>query len=247
MGTGGGDHPTHVLYRSLLAQEKIQVSFLSDKAPIRFNFEINDRKYNHPGFEEDLASFPKLMRSVKRGDLLVLTGRLPMGMNDGLYASWVRAFGRKGVRVAVDASGRSLTLALKAKPWFFKVNLFEFSEAVGRKIGNLGQLAKSLEKLCLSRGLEHGAVTDGPNGAIVWRGREVYHVRGRSAGSKLVVGAGDGFLAGYLWCLQKRMDLRDSARNACALAATIASHGIHGFDQTDVLRTLKSVKIRRPS
>ena len=247
IGTGGGDHPTHVLYRSLLAKERIPVSFLSDTAPIRFNFEINDRKYNHPGFEEDLTAFSKLLGSVKQGDLLVLTGRLPRDMNDGLYASWVKIFNKKGVRVTVDTSGKALVLALKTKPWFFKVNLFEFSEAMGKKFKSLDQIGRSLEKVCLSRGLDHGAITDGVNGAIVWNGRKAYRVKGSSVRSALVVGAGDGFLAGYLWSVQKSLDLKDSARNACALGTTVAGYGIQGFDRADVLRTLKGVKIRRVS
>ncbi|HXL73009.1 MAG TPA: hypothetical protein VN963_05220, partial [bacterium] len=54
LGTGGGLDPTHVLYRALLAQEKLKVFFLSQKTPIRFNLVTRmnreAHKYNHPGF-----------------------------------------------------------------------------------------------------------------------------------------------------------------------------------------------------
>src|ERR1051326_2028904 len=44
LGTGGGTHSTHVLYRSLLREEGLQARFLSDQAPIRLNLVIQDQK-----------------------------------------------------------------------------------------------------------------------------------------------------------------------------------------------------------
>src|SRR5579859_783254 len=84
LGTGGGEHPTHVLYRALLKSENLQARFLSQDVPIRFNLVMDakghSRKYNHPGFKTDLPSLPVLSKAVKPGDFLVLTGRLPEGM-----------------------------------------------------------------------------------------------------------------------------------------------------------------------
>ncbi len=249
IGTGGGDDPTHILYRALLTKERLAVSFLSNDAPIRLNLVVdngkNARKYNHPGFEEDLTAFPRLLKAVKKNDLLVMTGRLPDGMNESLYASWVKAFGRRGVRTVVDASGKALVFALKAKPWFFKVNLYEFSEAMSKNFKNLDNVGRSLEKVCLSRGLVHGAITDGSHGAIVWKGREAFRVHGRSIRSKLIVGAGDGFLAGYLKCVSAGKSLKESAVFACASGAAVATQNIRGFDKKSVEKHLKSVKVKK--
>src|ERR1039457_2663641 len=75
LGTGGEEHPTHVLYRSLLNKEGLAVRFLGGKAPIRFNAVVGTRKklakYNHPGFELDLKSFGLLYRALKKNDFLV--------------------------------------------------------------------------------------------------------------------------------------------------------------------------------
>lgn len=249
MGTGGGSDPTHVLYRSLLAHEKLKAFFLSQKTPIRMNLvtRVNreSHKYNHPGFETNINGFPRLLAKVKKGDTLVLTGRLPQGVNDSLYASWVEAFNRKGVKTVVDASGKALLHAIKAKPWFFKSNLFEISEALGQRVKNLKQAQVLVRKNWLKNNFRHGALTDGSSGAILWKDQECYSIQTPKVTSSLVVGAGDGFLAGYLYGLRKGKSLKEAAAWAGAFGATVAASGIRGFSREKAGRFYKQVKVRR--
>jgi len=249
LGTGGGSDPTHVFYRALLNQEKLKVEFLSSKAPIRFNLTLHTRarsaKYNHSGFETELTGFSKFVSRVKKRDLLVLTGKLPKGVNESLYASWIETFNKKGVQTIVDASGKPLLHALKAKPWFFKSNLFEISEALGRRIKTLKEAEGLVKKNWLKASFRHGALTDGSSGAIVWKDRECYLVQGPKVSSALVVGAGDGFLAGYLKGVNTGKGLKESAALASACGAVVAAAGIHGFTSEKVSKQLKQIKMRR--
>ena len=247
LGTGGEDHPTHVLYRSLLKKEGLSIQFLGGVAPIRFNAVVESGKtrgkYNHPGFELDLKSFGRLHRTIKKNDLLVLTGRLPQGMNPALYGSWIKAFNRKGVRTVVDTSGDALREALAAKPWFFKVNLFEFSEAFHLKLSNLKKVVPLVPGLIKS-GLLHGAVTHGPEGVLAWNGSEIVFTKPpQDKIPHLVVGAGDGFLAGYLFSLQNRKSFIESVRFACATGAVVARTGITGFDKRLVGKIFRKIKV----
>jgi 1-phosphofructokinase len=249
LGTGGGSDPSHVLYRSLLAQKKLKALFLSRKMPIRLNLVTRIRqeahKYNHAGFETDLSDFSRLLAKVRKNDTLVLTGRLPKGVNDSLYASWIETFNRKGVKTVVDASGKSLLHAIKAKPWFFKSNLFEISEAMGQRIQNLKQAQVLVRKNWLKSSFRHGALTDGSSGAILWKDQECYLIQTPKVASALVVGAGDGFLAGYLYGLRKGKDLKEAATWAGAFGATVAAGGIQGFRREEVFSFYKRVKVRR--
>jgi 1-phosphofructokinase family hexose kinase len=249
LGTGGEDHPTHVLYRSLLKKEGLHIRFLGGAAPIRFNAVVDSGKtrgkFNHPGFELDLKTFGQLHRMVRKNDLLVLTGRLPQGMNPALYGSWIKAFNRKGVRTVVDTSGAALREALSAKPWFFKVNLFEFSEAIHRKLSKLKQVIPLVPGL-IKAGLLHGAVTNGPEGALVWNGPEiVWAGTPKKNAASLVVGAGDGFLAGYLKGLESKKSFVDCVRLACAAGSTVALSGIGGFKTSLLQKQIKKVKVKR--
>ncbi len=249
LGTGAGTHPTHVLYRTLLAKEKLKVRFLSDKTPIRFNVVLHEKskskKFNHPGFETHFSHFAQLLKAVKKGDLLVLTGRLPQGVDEFLYASWIDVFNRKGVRTIVDTSGVPLALALKSKPWFFKVNRHEISDVVPKKLKNPKSMIAWVKTNWIKKGFGHGAITDGASGAICWRYPEAYWVRGPYVKRSLVVGAGDGFLAGYLSGFHSGKSFKESVRLAAGFGSTVAAVGIQDFSKVDVQRHLKSVRIRR--
>lgn len=250
LGAGGGSHPTHLLFQALLKREGLPVRYLSSKAPIRLNVvtEMGEKKqkYNHPGFELDLTDFGKLDRSVKRGDLIVLTGRLPQGMSPALYQAWVDAFNRKGVWTAVDTSGKALYEVLQAKPWFFKVNLAELSEALGWTVPGLFAVPTLRRTVLVKAGLVHGAVTDGANGAVVWNEEEILSVKYSGKAAKgFVVGAGDAFLAGYLKGIHQNKSLKDRAILACATATAVAQSGIMDFDPRLVSRLVKNVKVKK--
>ncbi len=250
LGTGGGSHPTHVLLKTLLKREGIPVRYLSSKAPIRLNVVVGTgekkQKYNHSGFELDLTDFGQLDRSVKRGDLLVLTGRLPHGMNPGLYRAWVDAFNRKGVWTVVDTSEKALYEVLQAKPWFFKVNLEELSEAMGWTVPGLFAVPTLRRTVLVKAGLVHGAVTDGANGAVVWNEEEILSVKYSGKATKgFVVGAGDGFLAGYLRGIHQNKNLKDRANLACATATAVAQTGIMGFNPQMVSKLIQGVKVTK--
>jgi len=247
LGTGGGNHPTHVLFQRLLEREGLAVRFLSSQVPVRLNIVTDQggqrKKYNHPGFELDLTDFGKLDGAVKNGDLLVLTGRLPQGMNPGLYGSWIKAFNRRNVWTVVDTSDKALAEALKAKPWFFKVNLQELSGALGGKIISLAALRILKHSLFNRFGIIHGAVTDGANGAVVWNAEETLWVKYSGKPVKgFVVGAGDGFLAGYLRGVHQNKKLRDRAVLACATATAVAQTGITGFKPQMVDSLVKKIR-----
>lgn len=249
LGTGAGTHPTHVLYRTLLVKKKLKVRFLSDETPIRFNVVLHEKseskKFNHPGFETHFPHFDQLLKAVKKGHLLVLTGRLPQGVDEFLYASWIDIFNRKGVRTIVDTSGVPLALALRSKPWFFKINRHEISEIIPKRLTGSKSIIAWVRNNWVKKGFGHGAITDGASGAICWRYPEAYWVRGMNAKRPIVVGAGDGFLAGYLNGFHSGKTFKESARLAAAFGAAVASVGINCFSKKDAQRLLKSVRIRR--
>jgi len=247
LGTGGGNHPTHRLYRSLLGKEGLSAKFLSDKAPVRINAVSSDgrssRKYNHPGTKLPPGVFLKLLPSVARKDTVVLTGRLPGGMKESTYADWIKVFRKRGVRTVIDTSGKPLAEALKSGPSFFKVNLIEFSEACGRKFKGLDPVRRVIP-IFLRHDLSHGAVTNGAEGALVWGEGRVLRVSAPKARKGLVVGAGDAFLAGYLRAWEAGKGLEERAGLACAAASVVAFAGISGFRAPLAAAARKTVKVR---
>ena len=251
-GAGSGEDSTHVLYRSLLKQEGLPVHFLPNPRPIRFNLVLHEKnsssKHNHPGFPfAGSAALLKTLKSrLKRGDLLVLNGRLPQD-NEGLYAELIRLFNPRGVKTILDTSGVGLKKALEARPWFWKVNLHELKQAWGVRWKDLAKLVPQVPRL-RQKGLIHGAVTHGPEGALVWDSSRLYRVFSDiQFKSRLIVGAGDGFLAGYLAAYQAGLDLKDRSLWAGALGATVAEYGIQGFTADHFKQNLKKVRVKEIS
>jgi|GEM_PF-1144781 len=239
LGSGGGTDPSHVLYAALLRREGLRASYVDPVAPIRLNLVTHQpessSKYNHSGFPlsaKSLATYEReTLARLKRGDTWVLAGRVPFGASLERVPAWVKRLERQGVRCVVDTSGLLLKALLKASPSFLKVNLHEIGEALGREIDSLEDLLAMLPSL-QSRGLRHGAVTDGDRGALLWDGAEIAlalppKVR---ASSRVVVGAGDAFLAGYLKAWRDHASLTERARWAVASGACVAKDGIDGFD-----------------
>jgi len=250
-GAGGGGHPTHVLYESLLRGEGLRAEALDPEAPIRTNLVMTGRgpaeKYNHPGFalsRDSLARFERTFSSFPPGDFFVLTGRCPKGFPASRAAGWVRRLEKRGVHCWVDTSDEPLRALLGAGPSFLKVNLFELGEALGREFKNLEQLIPLLPTLH-RRGLRHGAITQGAEGVLAWEGPEVVRARPPKVSrlQPLVVGAGDGFLAGYLHAWRGKKNLAERVRWALASGTTVAAKGIMGFDPKLVARLAAQVKV----
>lgn len=252
LGAGGGKDPTHVLYSALLAREGLRASYLDPASPIRLNLVTHrggtSDKYNHPGFSlapEALRTYGRSTLSrTRRGDVWVLTGRVPRGLSAGVLRRWMGVLRTRGVRRVIDTSGESLRALLGERPDFVKVNLHEFGEALGRRFRSLDELWALLPALH-ARGLTHGAVTDGARGALAWEGAEA--VRSHSAPSvralPLVVGAGDAFLAGYLRAWGRGRPLRDRMREASAAGCAVAVRGIAGFTPREAARWEKKASL----
>ena len=248
LGAGGGEDPAHFLHGKLLKQEGLSATFLDLQAPIRMNAVVDENgvkgKYNHLGFPLRKNIWKTLLKSVRSGDHWVLAGRLPRGMDPQSQAQWILSAQKKGAKVLLDTSGQALWAALKAKPWFFKVNLYELSEVVRQRFQSLEQVPALMRKM----GLEHGAVTDGPNGAVLWEKGECFRVRmGKPVNGSLVVGAGDAFMAGYLKALMEKMPLIFRAVLANACGAAVARTDLHRFSPLGVSQLLKYTVLKRIS
>ncbi len=250
LGTGGGEEPTEILYRNLIKKEGLRVRFLNKGTPVRINVVLSEKnklgKYNHAGFKLEDSILKPAQNEMKPNDFAVLTGRLPEGMNPKWMKSTIEVLNKKRVRVMVDSSGEALKYALMARPWFFKVNLFELSEALGKSFKDLNQIQGLIQKQFSKQGLTHGAVTHGSEGAILWKNNEIYQMDVfEKFKPSLVVGAGDGFLAGYIKGIQMGLEVQGAARLACAAGTVVALLGIRGFEPKQVTPWLNKVQIRR--
>lgn len=175
---------------------------------------------------------------------VTLSGRLPPGVPDGIYAELIEIARGFGVRCALDASGRALIEGVAARPWMVKPNLYELRTLVGRDVTTTDEIASAAERL-FGTGVHWIVVTLGIHGCVC-RTRECAvlavppAVRFVSA-----VGSGDSFLAAFLWSLEQDRPVDDALRLATAAgAANAATYGAGFVDPREVVRLTEQVQVK---
>jgi 1-phosphofructokinase family hexose kinase len=170
---------------------------------------------------------------------MTVSGSLPRGAPDEGYRDLVRDARAAAVRVALDAEGVPLRLAVDAGPDIVKINQTEAAELLGvptsRRVEALAAAAKLRE---LAGGAGHaGIVTRGAEGVAVvapdgtrYEGR--LYVRHRYP-----VGSGDAFLAGLVAALMDDSPWPDALR--AALGAATANAELPGAGRLDPARAVR--------
>jgi 1-phosphofructokinase family hexose kinase len=188
------------------------------------------------------AAWTELMQTVSEawtpGGWLTISGSLPRGAPDDGYRDLVAEARAAGVRVAVDAEGERLRLALEARPDVVKVNQAEARELLGVPTARREEALSAASKLRdLAGGDGHaGIVTRGADGVVLaapdgtlFEG--MLYVRGRYP-----VGSGDAFLAGLITALD-RAEAWDEAL-CVALGAATANAELAGAGKLDPARAV---------
>ena len=178
---------------------------------------------------EALDRLAEKLRALRPGDYLVLAGSLPGSVPADVYARLLRAV-PAGVRTAVDTSGPALVEAVKAEPFFIKPNLDELGEIFGRPIPPEEALhyARRLREM----GARNVAVSMGSGGAaLLTEDGRAFRREALSGVEVSSVGAGDSFVAGFLygWMetggYEAALDWAMAAGAATAFTEGIASGG----------------------
>ena len=127
----------------------------------------------------------------------VLSGSLPPGVPDDVYANLTSLFAEHGVRVAVDTSGAALLAAVDAGPDLVKPNRQELAAAVGTPLNSLDDVVAAAEKL-RSRGVKAVVASLGSDGAVLVDASGAVFGTAEAIDPVSTVGAGDALLAGFL-------------------------------------------------
>ena len=250
-GALGGDVRAVALFRGhtgkwleeTLSSEGVHGSYVWTHGENRSSLSVADREtggltefYEH-GSEVPSSAWPELAHATAAlfGDAtwLTISGSLPAGIDDSAYRDLVAEARDAGVRVALDAEGDRLRLALEAHPDVVKVNASEASELLGVPTARRDEAMAAAQKLReLAGGDGHvGIVTRGADGVVVaapdgalYEG--VLYVRGRYP-----VGSGDAFLAGLVVALDRGTGWGEALR--MALGAATANAELPGAGRLD--------------
>lgn len=173
------------------------------------------------------------IRRFTPGGWLTISGSMPRGLPADGYRDLVKEAGAHGMRVALDAEGEPLRLALAAGPDIVKVNVSEATDLLGAPGSSRDDALNACARLRELAGGDGraGIVTRGAEGVVVSapdgrRYEGVLYEHGRYP-----VGSGDAFLAGLVVGLER--DEPWPATLRLALGAAAANAELPGAGRVD--------------
>lgn len=165
---------------------------------------------------------------ARESAVAILSGSLPRGFADDIYARLATALHDDGVRCLVDASGPSLRAAVDARPFAIKPNRDELESLLDAPVRDVRAAAAAARALG-ERGIAMVIVSLGADGALLASGGRVCHAIAPAQPAGNTVGSGDCLLAGVAVGLARGLALDEVLRLgvACGTAQTMSPE--HGY------------------
>jgi len=145
-----------------------------------------------------VSQLQQKLEDLQPQDILVLAGRMPVGVPGPVYRQLMEPLAARGVRVVVDTTGVQLKQVLPCRPFLVKPNHLELGELFGKSLHTDEEIvtcARSLQKL----GARNVLVSMAGDGALLLDQTGTVH-RAKAPQGRVVnsVGAGDSMVAGFV-------------------------------------------------
>lgn len=175
---------------------------------------------------------------------VVASGSLPPGVPDDLYAQLARLARARGSRVVVDTSGPALAAALAEGVYLVKPSLRELRELTGMPLDSDAQRLDAARQI-ISRGqAELVALSLGEEGALLVTAGQALRAQAVPVTVASTIGAGDSFVGGLVWALDRQAGLEQAFRYAMAAgAAALLTPGTALCQPADVERLCRQVVV----
>jgi len=231
-----------------LAAERIAGQFVPCAGETRICIAVVDpeagtqTEINEPGPSIDPREVSQLLRRVQSllsqqaFEFVVLSGSLPPGAPETLFAELVAMARSFGVKSVLDTSGGALREGLAARPWMVKPNRAEL-ESLGGPLEGEGDLFERARRI-QAAGVVIAAVTLGAEGAVLLCGDRSWRAVPPKVEFASAVASGDAFLAAFLWawtCGERRNDPETALRLATGAGAANAAVVGAGFCSRDAI------------
>jgi 6-phosphofructokinase 2 len=175
---------------------------------------------------------------------LVISGGLAPGVPDNFYARLTALAKQHGVRVVLDTNGPALVEALKVGVYLFKPSLRELRDLTGQALPDQETQVAAAQQLIETGQAVVVAVSLGSDGALVVSATEYWHARSITVDVQTTIGAGDSFVAGMVWALNREDSLLRAFQFGMASgAAALLSPGTSLCQVADVHGLLPRITV----
>jgi 1-phosphofructokinase len=184
-------------------------------------------------------------RIARKGDVVVLSGSVPEGIPDDIYARLTRKARSLGALVVLDADGPSLIEGIKASPDAIKPNLHELSGLTGRTLETAEDAAEAVRAMHLAEGRKV-LVSMGPRGAMLFSNTSGWFAEAPDVPVRSTVGAGDSMTAAIAVGLLSGQSDEEILRHAVAYAGSVVmSEHYECLTEESVTGLLEKIRIHR--
>jgi 6-phosphofructokinase 2 len=161
---------------------------------------------------DEIQKCMELLRTIDPPpEYLVLSGSLPSGVDQSLYAHVSRAM-PSSCRVVLDTSGVPLQRGLEVPVYLIKPNMHELGQLAGRAVEDDSQIRQVARSLIAQKQVQAVVTSLGSGGAVLTTADEHQHVRAPTVHIQSKVGAGDSMVAGLVFALSQGKELADALR-----------------------------------
>lgn len=184
-------------------------------------------------------------RIARKGDVVVLSGSVPEGIPEDIYARLARKARSLGALVVLDADGPSFVEGIRANPDAIKPNLHELSGLAGRVLETVEETAGAVRAMHLAEGRKV-LVSMGPYGAMLFSNTSGWFAEAPDVPVRSTVGAGDSMTAAIAVGLMSGQSDEEILRHAAAYAAAVVmSEHFECLTEEYVIGLLEKVRIHR--
>lgn len=242
--------------RTRMEQEGLAATYLPIEQETRVSFTVREQhsgaeyRFVMPGprlsGDEWQAALQHLEQRADFPDLLVASGSLPPGVPEDFYARLARLCRERGGRLVLDTSGPALAAALEQGVWLFKPNLKELSGLLDRRLESAEQWQAAAREVVDQGRAEVVALTLGHLGAVLATREAMWSAPALDIAIASTVGAGDSFVGGLVWALQRGLTLPTAFTwGIAAGSAALLSAGTGLGHPQDVQRLQPQVALTR--
>lgn len=242
--------------RTRMQQEGLAATYLPIEQETRVSFTVHEHstgaeyRFVMPGPRLTEAEWQGALRHLEQladfPDLLVASGSLPPGAPDDFYARLAHLCRERGGRLVLDTSGPALAAALAEGVWLFKPNLKELTGLMARPLESPAQWQAAAQEVVDSGRAEVVALTLGHLGAVLATREAMWSAPALDIPVASAVGAGDSFVGGLVWALQRGLPLEAAFTwGIAAGSAALLSAGTGLSKAQDAQRLQPQVVITR--
>ena len=233
--------------RQLIDQEQVRSYSIPIAGETRESFSVHEQssgrdfRFLLPGPELAPSEWQACLRHV--ADLqappayLVASGSLPPGVPADFHARLARLAKEHGSRLVLDSSGPPLAAALAEGVYLVKPSLRELRELTGHPLDTEQDWHAAALQIIRAGQAQVVALSLGEDGALLVTADRALRARSLPVKVASSIGAGDSFVGGLLWALNRQESLEQAFRYGMAAgAAALLAAGTALCQAADVER-----------